>query len=107
MWSHDDSELFYLRVEERINVYAKKLASDSDPSLVVEDGSPCDTSPDGRYLLFRRDRFDESGEQGDLWIRDLADSTDRPWLATPFSERAGRFSPAGSRFGPAGPRGHR
>ena len=95
VWSRDDSEVYYVRVEERNDIYVKSLSGGAEPRLVVGDGSPCDVSPDGSYLLFRRDRTLESEMVNDLWIHDLGDSTAQPWLATSFSERDGRFSPDG------------
>ena len=95
LWSPDDSEIYYLRVEDRYDIYAKKLSGNEESRLVVEDGSPCDFSPDGRFLLLRRDDISAVPEQQDLWILDVANGTQTPWIATQFSERSGRFSPDG------------
>ena len=49
-------------------------------------------SPDGRYLLFQRDRTG----RGELWYKDLrGDSTVRQVGSGPYGETGGRFSPDG------------
>jgi eukaryotic-like serine/threonine-protein kinase len=50
-------------------------------------------SPDGRTLVYTE--FDPAFS-GDIWVMTLGQKAEkRPWLRTPFNERAGRFSPDG------------
>jgi serine/threonine protein kinase len=95
VWSADDARLYYMRAEGENSIYVSQIASNEDPRLVVANGSPCDVSPDGRFLLFRRDKPGESDLNEDLWTVDLSDGTESVWLATPYAERTGRFSPNG------------
>ncbi len=50
-------------------------------------------SPDGRTLVYTE--FDPVSS-GDIWLLTLGEKVERrPWLRTPFNERAARFSPDG------------
>ncbi len=91
VWSPDDSTVYSARVPGRSDVYRRRVAGNSPPELV--DGNPTDISPDGRWLLYRRDlrhgRFT-------LHVHDLVeDGSDRPWIDTPFSNRTGQIAPDG------------
>ena len=53
-------------------------------------------SPDGRTLVYTE--FDPVSS-GDIWVLTLGDKVERrPWLRTPFNERAARLSPDGHRL---------
>jgi Tol biopolymer transport system component len=52
-----------------------------------------DWSPDGRYLMYT-EFHPETG--ADLWVADLRSHSSRPFLKTPFAEKAAVFSPDGT-----------
>src|SRR5262249_28175317 len=66
--------------------------------LTAEEGvhNPSSWSPDGGVLLFTRDNDPDPATRPDIWeLRLDAERKTRPYIKTPFSEFAARFSPDG------------
>ncbi len=93
VWSPDGRRIIYLSITPA-GGHMYSLPADGSslqPERVIPTGDagevPLTSSPDGRYVLFRRN--------DDIWQVDLRDRTSRPWVPTPFSEHASSFSPSG------------
>ena len=93
VWSSDGKRIIYLSVAST-GGHMYSIPADGS-SLQPERVMPSDdlpevpqiSSPDGKYVLFRR--------TDDIWMLDLADRKARPWFETPFNEHGSRFSPNG------------
>jgi serine/threonine protein kinase/Tol biopolymer transport system component len=76
----------YRKASDGSGVEEKILDGDSHPHMTS-------WSPDGRTLVYTE--FDPT-YSGDIWYLTFGDKPEkRPWLRTPFNERAARFSPDG------------
>src|SRR5262245_28153125 len=76
----------YRKAADGSGVEEKILDGDSHPHM-------SSWSPDGRTLVYTE--FDPA-MSGDIWVATLGEKLEkRPWLRTPFNERAARFSPDG------------
>jgi Tol biopolymer transport system component len=96
IWSADGKRIIYYVDEGPIsNLYQIASGGTGQAELLVKNEfpkNPFDASRDGRWML-----FSSAGANTlqDLWIYSTADKTSKPWLATPFREAAGEFSPDG------------
>jgi len=98
IWTPDGGKVTYSadRVGHPRAVYWKPSdGSGSEEPLFVSETHPhvSSWSPDGRTLVYTE--FDPVSS-GDIWVLTLGEKVERrPWLRTPFNERAARFSPDG------------
>jgi Tol biopolymer transport system component len=95
VWSPDESRIFF--ASQRTgggDIYQKPSAGGADELLFSSKDvkAPTSVSPDGRYLLFQNL---SPTTKWDLLLLSLADRKVTPFLATPFDENHGEFSPDG------------
>ena len=77
-----------------MDLYQKTVDSAANEELLLAnefDTTPTDWSPDGDFLALRVGPRDQS----DIWVFSIQDQKATPFLATPFNEQAGQFSPDG------------
>ena len=77
------------------DIYVKDSNGAGQESLLFDSGRPAiplHWSPDGRHLLFG---VIDPKTQSDLWVMPLPDGKPVPYLAGPFYEDQGQFSPDG------------
>ena len=93
VWSPDGKRIIYLSVTSA-GGYMYSIPSDGSvlqpERLIPTDDAPevpLTVSPDGKYVLFRKN--------ADLWMVDLSDRKARPWFQAPSDEHGSRFSPSG------------
>ena len=79
-----------------LNIFSTSMEGTSQEERLTEspwDQAPTGWSPDGRFLLFTQE---EPGTGTDLWLLDLRQPREpRPYIRTPFNERAATVSPCG------------
>ena len=97
IWSPDGSQIIYAPGGgNSSDLYRKPANGAGQGELLLHTDAiktPLDWSRDGRFLLFMQ-RGKETGS--DLWVLPLqGDHKPFPYLATPFAEGQGRFSPDG------------
>ncbi|MGH9317802.1 MAG: TolB family protein, partial [Thermoanaerobaculia bacterium] len=98
VWTPDGGKVTYSadRVGRLRAVYWKPADGSGAEERLVEGETHSHVSswsPDGRTLVYTE--FDPVSS-GDIWALTLGEKvTRRPWLRTPFNERAARFSPDG------------
>jgi Tol biopolymer transport system component len=95
IWSRDGRFITYARRSGGKFTLCRKRADGTGVEETLITGrsgypSPDDWSPDGRSLLFTE--YTNSGDS-DVWLYSSGQVT--PFIATPFSEQAPRFSPDG------------
>jgi len=98
LWSPDGNRILFGSARDRgasLYLKAANQAADEESILTGEKGkgqAAYDWSPDGRYILYM-----SIGNRGgtDLWTLDVNDRKTAPFLATPFNESQGQFSPDG------------
>ncbi len=95
VWTKDDQRIVFLS-EKRgtADLYEHAaIGPGTDIPLLANSvrKQPLDISPDDRSLMFSS----LTREQFDLWLLSRADKRATPWLATPFNEVGGQFSPDG------------
>jgi eukaryotic-like serine/threonine-protein kinase len=98
VWSPDGSQIVWSSQREGgSNLYqrASNLAGDETALLrSPEPKFPQDWSSDGRFLIYSVNRGDRGGTNLDLWLLSLrGEQKTTQFLATPFMESQGRFSP--------------
>jgi serine/threonine-protein kinase len=93
IWSPDGQRIVYLSIAS-MGGYMYSIPADGsvlEPERLISSGDgpevPLTFSPDGKYVLFRKN--------DDIWMLDLAERKARPWFPTPFNEHASAFSPDG------------
>jgi Tol biopolymer transport system component len=94
VWSFDDTAVYFYRVGATEQIFRRRLVDGDTPVMLIDDGAPVDASPDGRWLLFRRHVEGQSDMFG-LCLFDLESNAERPWVASPYSNRSGAFAPDG------------
>jgi Tol biopolymer transport system component len=75
------------------NLYLKSSTGAAPEEMLFEDASskyPFSWSSNGEFIL-----YGTAGANQDLWSLSLSDRKARPYMQTPYSEFAGRFSPDG------------
>jgi Tol biopolymer transport system component len=99
VWSPDGkSVVYYSNAKGKWDLYRKAADGTGNEELLYADEAvkvPSSWSPDGRFLLYWRSN---PKARSDIWALPLsagAPSKPYPWLATPFSEISGKFSPDG------------
>jgi eukaryotic-like serine/threonine-protein kinase len=96
-WSPDGTQIAFVsdRIGERFSLFRRPSSGSGDDVLLVESDTNItapDWSPDGQFLLYT----DDGGPSRDLWTLPLSgDRKPKPFLATPFLEDHGKFSPDG------------
>jgi Tol biopolymer transport system component len=95
IWSRDGMFITYARFREGKFTFCRKRADGTgvEETLITDRSgyaSPEDWSPDGRSLLFTE--YTNRGD-ADVWLYSGGQVT--PFIATPFTEEAPRFSPDG------------
>lgn len=92
IWTPDGKRLLYVSERPIFDVYARSADGSGKEELVLtssNDKYPGSVTPDGKTLLF-------STNYDDLWTVPLAAPKEaKPFLATPFYESDGAFSPDG------------
>ena len=97
-WSPDGSQIVYAPGGgQSSDLYRKPANGAGQGELLfhsVDAKAPLDWSRDGRFLLFMQRGKDSSA---DLWVLPMegAEHKPFPYLATPFDEMQGKFSPDG------------
>jgi Tol biopolymer transport system component len=99
VWSPDGkSVIYYSNAKDKWDLYRKAADGTGNEELLYADEAvkvPSSWSPDGKFLLYWRS---DPKLGNDIWALPLsagAPSKPYPWLATPFSEIDGKFSPDG------------
>jgi serine/threonine protein kinase/Tol biopolymer transport system component len=97
VWSPDGTQIVYAPGGgSAADLYRKAANGAVQGELLLhseENKAPLDWSRDGRYLLFMQVGKKTSG---DLWVLPMqGEQKPFPYLATPFAETQGRFSPDG------------
>jgi eukaryotic-like serine/threonine-protein kinase len=99
VWSPDGSRVVFQSSRTgRFNLYWKLSSGGGADELLLESDpgtstAPNDWSPDGRFLLFRRN---DPETALDLWVLPMSGEKKQfPFVNTPFEERYGQFSPDG------------
>jgi Tol biopolymer transport system component len=97
VWSPDGASIVFHTNPKGVLDLHRKSTNGSDPQEVLlasqQNKSPCDWSPDGRWLLYRSA---DLANGWDLWALPLeGDRKPFPVVQTSFSERDGQFSPDG------------
>jgi eukaryotic-like serine/threonine-protein kinase len=93
IWSPDAAQLAFASNRGFVNqnLYVKSSNGSQEEKLIVhvevDDNFPNDWSPDGKYILFTRDR--------DLWYASVPDFKITQFLKAPSVLRNGQFSPDG------------
>ena len=96
VWSPDGEQIAFVstRGEGSSQIYTRPVRGTAEPQSLIQnpeaDVTPLDWSRDGFLLLERG-----SNNAADLWAYSAHDGTSRPYLAGPFAEVAGAFSPDG------------
>ena len=104
VWSPDGSRLIFSSTRGDVeNMYVKNSDGTGSEELLLKSSlakNPTDWSEDGRYLLFS---VIDPNTKSDLWVLSdpgaKGEPKAQPFLATPFAETQGQFSP-----GKKGPR---
>ncbi len=99
VWSPDDSKIVFAshRISILANLYEKSTDGAGNAEVLLSDESlemsPTDWSRDGNFIVMNR-----GVGQGniDLWVFSIQDQEATPFVATPFRESDGRFSPDGN-----------
>ena len=98
VWSPDGSQIAYCSGGGNSTIQRKAANGTGEPEVLIQNKStacPQDWSRDGKYLLYATLGGGAGGT--DLWVLPL-NGTERkpfPFLATPFTEAQGQFSPDG------------
>jgi Tol biopolymer transport system component len=97
VWAPDGRRLAFGSDRANANVldiYIKDSRGAGEEEMLLKGGRPTHWSADGRYLLYEHS---EAQTRMDLWVAPLTtgDRKPFPYLATPFDERQGQFSPDG------------
>jgi Tol biopolymer transport system component len=96
VWSPDDRRVvFFGNFPSRNDLFT--VASDGTGSIEAllsngTDNLPNDWSSDGKFILFQNSKT-AGFSNTDLWIYSIQEKKAEAWLATPYAERQGRFSP--------------
>ena len=98
VWSPDDSRIVFSSTREgaRVDLYQKTVGSTANEEVLLAnefDTAPTDWSPDGDFIALRVWRPDQN--DFDIWVFSIQDQKATPFLATPFNEEEGQFSPDG------------
>jgi eukaryotic-like serine/threonine-protein kinase len=96
-WSPDGRQLAFESSRSGVHqLYVRAADGTGDEEQVTKgeyEHYLADWSPDGRYLMYT-EFHPETG--ADLWVLDLRNHSPRPFLTTPFAEKAAVFSPDGA-----------
>ena len=97
MWSPDDSRIVFssTRISRLADLYEKATDGAGDIEVLLSDEeltAPTDWSRDGNFIVMNRGIAQLNS---DLWVFSIQDHKATPFLATPFNESDGRFSPDG------------
>jgi eukaryotic-like serine/threonine-protein kinase len=96
IWMSDGKQLLYTSERPVFEIYRKSAdGSGNEEALLTSpnDKYPLSISPDGKTLLFSTS---DPSSRTDLWITSLGEPKQtKPFLATPFDEEHGTFSPDG------------
>jgi Tol biopolymer transport system component len=97
IWSPDGSQIVFTSNRYGVsNLFQKPSSGGGTEELLLPSELTCepqDWSPDGRYILYR---VDDPKRKNDLWLLPLTgEKKPTAFLATPFREQDGRFSPDG------------
>ncbi len=94
-WSPDDSRLaFFGNVGARSDLFTVASDGTGTPETLLSDEGlklPSDWSNDGESILMQQRT--PSQPNPDLMVYSFSTGKKEPWLATPFVEKEGRFSP--------------
>jgi serine/threonine-protein kinase len=93
VWNPDGTSVAFSRDADAKDLYVLSAEGGDPDTVVAQDGHQwtTDWSPDGRHLVFTN-----TTANADIWVAPPGgDGEPRPFLATPYSEGAGRISPNG------------
>ena len=79
-----------------MDLYQKTVGSTANEEILLANEfntAPTDWSPDGDFIALRVWRPDQN--DFDIWVFSIQDQKATPFLATPFNEEEGQFSPDG------------
>ncbi len=96
IWSPEGRRLVYGSNRGRWNLYERDAAGLGADRVLLEsdrDKYPTDWSADGRFILFAQ--FDPKTKSDLMVIPVTGERKPTPYLATPFDEEMGQFSPDG------------
>ena len=97
MWSPDDSQIVFssTRRNRLADLYQKTTGGTGNAEVLLSDEdltAPSDWSRDGNFIAVNRGLV---GVNSDLWVFSIQEQELTPFVATPFRESDGRFSPDG------------
>ena len=97
MWSPDDSQIVFssTRRNRLADLYQKPTGGTGNAEVLLSDEdltAPSDWSRDGNFIAVNRGLV---GVNSDLWVFSIQEQEFTPFVATPFRESDGRFSPDG------------
>ena len=97
VWSPDDGRIVFLSNREKPagDLYQRTAdGTGDDEAIFLSEFNtlPTDWSPDGRFIPLD---VGPAGQQDDIWVFSIQDQKATPFLATPFTEYQGQFSPDG------------
>jgi Tol biopolymer transport system component len=103
LWSPDGANIVFAsaRVGKPFALYQRSAAGGGDERLLLEEAGsviPNDWSPNGRFLIYRRDSVPPGNVEFNLWALSLDDKRTFPLVQTGFHEREAQFSPDGRWF---------
>jgi serine/threonine protein kinase/Tol biopolymer transport system component len=95
VWSPKGDRVVFASARDgaTFDLYMKNSTGTASEEILLDDDSskyPFSWSPDGEFILYAT-----AGAAQDLWVLSLSDRKPRPYMQTPYSEFAGRFSPDG------------
>jgi len=95
-WFAGDKRIvFYTGKASTGNIYDVPSGGTGEAQLLVDDERekrPTDVSSDGAWIVFNSSGG-PTGSSSDIWVWSVAEKKAKPWLATPFTEECGFFSP--------------
>ena len=95
VWSSDGNTVIFRSLRSgSVDLFQKPATRDGAESVLLESGAakvPCDSSHDGRFLLFSAS---DPTTRYDLWVMPMfGDRKPFPYVRTAFDERQAQFSP--------------
>jgi serine/threonine protein kinase len=99
VWTPDGRRLYFVFEEPVFHIYSRAVDGGQEPQLVLggpADMRPQSVSPDGQFLVYRRD---DPVTRSGIWLLPLTgDKKPRVFVDTPSDEEGGLVSPDGRRL---------